>query len=78
MEVCVGGTEMSQNFHVIRDLNRNLILGLDWMKQSNVRIYIDLKCIRRNGKHYVNLEEDIHISCTVRIKRTCLINHKLQ
>ena len=57
----------------IRDLNRNLILGLDWMKQNNVRIYVDLKCIRINGKHYVNLEEDIHIASTVRIKRTCLI-----
>ena len=57
----------------IRDLNRNLILGLDWMKQNNVRIYMDLKCIRINGKHYVNLEEDIHIASTVRIKRTCLI-----
>ena len=64
---------MSQDFYVIRDLNRNLILGLDWMKQNNVRIYMDLKCLRINGKHYVNLEEDIHIASTVRMKRTCLI-----
>ena len=28
---CIGGTEMSQDFYVIRDLNRNLILGLDWL-----------------------------------------------
>ena len=72
VQVCVGGTEMSQDFYMIRDLNRNLILGLDWMKQNNVKIYMDLKCIRINGKHYVNLEEDIHIASTVRIKRTCL------
>ena len=64
---------MSQDFYVIRDLNRNLILGLDWLKQNNVRIYFDLKCLRINGKHYVNLEEDIHIASTVRMKRTCLI-----
>ena len=64
---------MVQDFYVTRDLNRNLILGLDWMKQNNVRIYMDLKCIRVNGKHDVNLEEDIHIGFTVRIKRTCLI-----
>ena len=55
---------MSQDFYVIRDLNRNMILGLDWLKTHNVRIYFDLKCLRINGKHYVNLEEDIHIAST--------------
>ena len=64
---------MSQDFYVIRDLNRNLILGFDWMKQNNVRIYMDLKCLRINGKHYVNLEEDIHFASTVRMKRKRLI-----
>ena len=70
---CIGGTKMSQDFYVIRDLNRNLILGLDWLKQNNVRIYFDLKCLRINGNHYVNLEEDIHIATTIRMKKTCLI-----
>ena len=73
VQVCIGGTEMSQDFYVIRDLNRNLILGLDWLKQNNVRIYFVLKCLRINGKHYVNIEEDTHIASTVRMKRTCLI-----
>ena len=73
VQICIGGTEMSQDFYVIRDLNRNLILGLDWLKQNNVRIYFDLKCLRINGKHYVHLEEDIHIASTVRMKKTCLI-----
>ena len=72
-QICIGGTEVSQAFYVIRDLNRNLILGLDWMKQNNVRIYMDLKCLRINGKNYVNLDEDIHVASTVRMKRTCLI-----
>ena len=58
---------------MIRDLNRNLILGLDWMKQNNVRIYMDLECLRISGKHYVNLDEDIHVASNVRMKRTCLI-----
>ena len=56
VQICIDGTEMSQDFCVIRDLNRNLKLGLDWLKQNNVRIYFDLKCLRINGKHYVNLE----------------------
>ena len=29
VQICIGGTEMSQDFYVIRDLSRNLILGLD-------------------------------------------------
>ena len=69
VQFCIGSTEMSQDFFVIRDLNRNLILGLDWLKRNNVRIYFDLKCLRINGKHYVNLEEDIHIASTVRMKK---------
>ena len=32
-----------------------------------------MKCLRINGKTYVNLEEDIHIASTVRMKTTCLI-----
>ena len=43
------------------------------LKKNNVKIYFDLKCLRINGKHYVNLEEDIHIASTVRMKKTCLI-----
>ena len=70
---CIGGTEMSQDFYVVRDLNRNLILGLDWLKENKVRLYFDLKCLRINGKHYVNLEEDIHVASTVRMKRTCVL-----
>ena len=34
---------------------------------------MDQKCIRIDDKHYVNLEEDIHIATTVRMKRDCLI-----
>ena len=38
VQICIGGTEMSQDFCVIRDLNRNMILGLGWLKK-HVRIY---------------------------------------
>ena len=69
----IGGTEVSQDFYVVRDLNRNMILGLDWLKSNNVRIYFDLKSLRINGKTYVNLKEDIHVASTVRMKHTCVI-----
>ena len=72
----IGGTEVSQDFYVVRDLNRNMILGLDWLKSNNVRIYFDLKGSRINGKTYVNLEEDIHVPSTVRMKHTCVIKPK--
>ena len=67
----IGGTEVSQDFYVVRDLNRNMILGLDWLKQNNVRIYFDLKSLRINGKTYVM--EDIHVASTVRMKNTCVL-----
>ena len=56
---------------MVRDLNRNMILGLDWLKSNSVRIYFDLKSLRINGKTYVNLEKDIHVASTVRMKHTC-------
>ena len=36
VQICIGGTEMSQDFYVIRDLKRNMTLGLDWLKTHNV------------------------------------------
>ena len=71
VQSCTGRAEMSQEFYMIRELNRNTILDLDWMKSNNVRIYMDLKCIQINGKHYVNLQEDIHVVSTVRMKNIC-------
>ena len=73
----IGGTEVSQDFYVVRDLNRNMILGLDWLKQNNVKMYFDLKRFRINGKAYVNLEEDIHVASTVRMKYTCSIKRNI-
>ena len=46
---------------------------MDWLKQNNVRIYFDLKSLRINGKTYFNLEADVHVVSTVRIKNTCVI-----
>ena len=47
-------------------MNRNIILGRDWLKQFGVCMYYDLGCIRV-GKSYVKLEEDLHISSIVRL-----------
>ena len=73
VQVCISNTKMSQEFYVISELNRNMILGLDWMKTNNVRIHMDIKWIRINRNYYVNLQENIHVASTVRMKKTCLI-----
>lgn len=69
----VGGAEMKHQFYVVREMNRNLILGSDWLLQNGVRIYFDLGCLRVGDKTYVNLEEDIHVSSVARIKYTTIL-----
>lgn len=68
----IGGIELQHAFYIVRDMNRNLILGQDWLKQNGVRLYFDLGCLRINGT-YVNLEEDIHIASIVRMKYTTVL-----
>ena len=73
LNIRVGGTDMRQEFCVFKGLNRNLILGFDWLKHTDVILYFDLQCLRIHGKTYFRLEEDIHIVSTIRIKRTEII-----
>jgi hypothetical protein len=71
IEVCanitikIGKTEVTQLFYIVKDMNRNAILGKDWLTQNGVRLYFDLGCLRI-GKCYVSLEEDIKIASIVR------------
>lgn len=54
------------DFFVVKNLNRNVILGCDCLMQNGVRIYFDLDALRI-GEEYVALEEDIHISSIIRL-----------
>ena len=56
-----GSEKKEHEFFVVPEINRNIILGRDWLKQFGVFMYYDLGCIRI-GKSYVKMEEDIHIS----------------
>ncbi|VDI78111.1 Hypothetical predicted protein, partial [Mytilus galloprovincialis] len=49
-----------------KDMNRNVILGKDWLVQNGVRLYFDLGCLRIQ-KNYVPLEEDINVASVVRL-----------
>ena len=65
----IRGVRINQTLFVVRNLNRSLILGRDWLKTNGVRLYYDLGCLRI-GKKYIPLEEDIHIATVVRIAST--------
>ena len=65
----IGREKQEHEFFV---MNRNIILGRDWLKQFGVHMYYDLGCIRV-GKSYVKMEEDIHISSLIRLKHKTVI-----
>ena len=44
---------MNHKFYVTDGLNRNFILGRDWLRQNGVRLYFDLGYLRI-GKHKIN------------------------
>lgn len=69
----ISGLDMTQKFYVTDGLNRNMILGRDWMTRYSVRLYFDLGLMRINGKTYTELKEDIHISSIVRTTKKLTI-----
>ena len=68
----IGREKQEHEFFVVSEMNRNIILGRDWLKQFGVHMYYDLGCIRV-GKSYVKMEEDIHISSLIRLKHKTVI-----
>ena len=68
----VKGLTLTHTFVVVKDMNRNLILGRDWLKQNGVRMYFDLGLLRID-KTYVQLQEDIHISSVVRLSNKLVL-----
>jgi len=72
IEFKFGKQSLKHKFYIIDGINRNIILGRDWLKQNGVRIYFDLGYLRV-GKTYVRLEEDIHISSIVRLQKKTVL-----
>ena len=64
----MNGLSMTGKFFITVGLNRNFILGRDWLKEYGVRLYFDLGMLRI-GKTYVKLEQDIHISSILRLDK---------
>ena len=57
----IGREKQKYEFFVVLEMNKNTVLGRDWLMQFDVCIYYDLGCIRID-KSYIKMEEDIHIS----------------
>ena len=53
-------------------MNRNIILGQDWLIKNGVRMYYDLGCLRVNIT-YDPVIEDIYIASMVRLKSTLVL-----
>ena len=62
----IGKEKQEHKFFIVPQMNRNIILGRDWLKQFGVCMYNDLGCIRV-GKSYIKLEEGLCISSIVRL-----------
>ncbi|MCG8045974.1 MAG: retropepsin-like aspartic protease [Candidatus Thiodiazotropha endolucinida] len=68
----IGDTEIKHSFYVSPSINRNFILGRDWLVQNGVRLYFDLGFLRI-GRTQIPLEEDIHIASLVRLRSTTVV-----
>lgn len=69
----IAGLTLDHKLFVTKGLNRNLILGRDWLKKNNVRLYFDLGLMRIDGRAYAELKEDLHISTIVRIPKKLMV-----
>ena len=69
----LGGRKFHHTFYVVDGLNRNVILGKDWIINNKVVLYFNELCSMKIGQVYVPLEEDIHISALVRAASTVVI-----
>ena len=69
----IGGLKLEQEFLVVSNLNRNIILGNDFLVKNSARLYFDLKQIRLKGSYYIPFENDVFISSIARLSKTILL-----
>ena len=59
IEYEIGKKKQEHEFFLVLQMNRNIILVRDWLKQFCVHMYYDLGCVRA-GKSYTELEYFFH------------------
>ena len=68
----IGNEKLEHLFHILPEMNHDIIPGCDWLLKFGVREYWDMQCIRV-GKSYVPLVEDIHINSVVHLTSETLL-----
>ena len=69
LPIKIHGIALRQEFLVVADLNRNLILGRDFLVQNKARLYFDFNKMKLNNA-YVPLDLDVHVSALARVQKT--------
>ena len=64
--------KQEHEFFIVLQMNKNIILNRDQLKQFGAHMYYDLGCIRV-GKSYIKLEKDFHISSIARLTTEAII-----
>ena len=67
IDFSIKGMKLSQEFIIVSDLSRNVILGRDFMIKTNARIMFDINKVCIN-KVYIPMERDVHLASIVRTK----------
>lgn len=68
----IGQKYLTHCFYIVKNINRTVILGRDFLQDNGVRLYFDLGSLRI-GDCYVPLEEDVHISSVARLQGTSIL-----
>ena len=69
LEFKVAGIKLKQEFIVVSNLNRSVILGRDFLVKNKVWILMDLSLIRIHNA-YVPLDNDIHVCAISRLNKS--------
>ena len=67
LPVMIGAMKMNHTFIVASGINKNVILGKEWMDKFGVWLYFDLQKLRI-CKTYAPLQPDLNIHALVRLK----------
>ena len=85
LQIEIGGVKVNQKFYVVQNINRNIILGRDFLQRKGICLYHDLNCLCINN-WYVPFEEDFQIASLVRFtsdqvvkpQSSCVYNGKIK
>lgn len=72
LEFKIDEQTQSHLFYVVNNINRNVMLGRDFLQQHGVRLYFDLEYLQINHS-YISIEDDGHIASIVRLQRTTVL-----